>query len=173
VETNTDQVTISAARDWVVGAEPVQSAPASTLLREYYTEIVGRYHGRPAEPAEVDQVLVDEPSDDLRPPTGLFLLARYGDEPTGCAGLRLGTPPVAEVTRVYVRPSARGRGVGGRLLDAVEAAALAYGVTTLRLDTRHDLVEARALYARHGYREVAPFNDSPYADHWFEKRLGG
>jgi hypothetical protein len=33
------------------------------------------------------------------------------------------------------------------------------------------LVEARRLYARHGYQEVAPFNDSPYAEHWFAKSV--
>ncbi|WP_420877320.1 hypothetical protein [Streptomyces neyagawaensis] len=39
------------------------------------------------------------------------------------------------------------------------------------LDTRADLVEARALYARLGYEESEPHNDDPYADHWFTKRL--
>ena len=33
------------------------------------------------------------------------------------------------------------------------------------------LLEAQALYRRSGYREVAPFNDEPYAHHWFEKRI--
>jgi 4-hydroxy-4-methyl-2-oxoglutarate aldolase len=46
-------------------------------------------------------------------------------------------------------------------------------LVTLRLDTRADLTEARRLYTRHGYREVAPFNDGPYADHWFAKTLAG
>ncbi|MBE1490447.1 GNAT family N-acetyltransferase [Plantactinospora soyae] len=160
-------------RAWTVRDEPVDGATASALLRDYYTDIVGRYHGRPAETAEVDAVLEEEPSDDLRPPTGLFLVGWYDGEPAGCVGLRLGDLPVAEITRVYVRPSARRQGGGARLLDAVEAAAVAYGATTVRLDTRHDLVEARGLYARQGYREVAAFSVSPYADHWFEKRLRG
>jgi len=42
-------------------------------------------------------------------------------------------------------------------------------VTRLRLDTRRDLVEARQLYARHGYTEVRPFSHGPYSDHWFVK----
>ena len=32
--------------------------------------------------------------------------------------------------------------------------------------------EAIALYRSTGYVEVEPFNDEPYANHWFEKRLG-
>jgi hypothetical protein len=43
-------------------------------------------------------------------------------------------------------------------------------VARLRLDTRSELVEARRLYARHGYQEVAPFNDG-WADRWYEKPL--
>ena len=45
------------------------------------------------------------------------------------------------------------------------------GVRTLRLDTNRALTEAHALYRSEGYREIARFNDNPYADHWFEKRL--
>lgn len=51
------------------------------------------------------------------------------------------------------------------------ASARAAGVHTVRLDTRSDLVEARALYARHGYAEIPCYTDSPYADHCFAKRL--
>ncbi|GAA3765156.1 GNAT family N-acetyltransferase [Plantactinospora mayteni] len=157
---------------WTVRAEPVDGPVASALLRDYYTEIVSRYHRRPADDTEIDQVLADEPSDDLTPPTGLFLVGWYAGGPAGCVGVRLGALPYAEVTRVFVRPGARRRGGGARLLAAVEEAAAAHGATTMRLDTRHDLVEARALYARHGYREVPAYSTDPYADHWFEKRLG-
>lgn len=42
----------------------------------------------------------------------------------------------------------------------------------VRLETNESLVEAIALYRSAGYAEVEPFNDEPYAHHWFEKRLG-
>jgi hypothetical protein len=41
----------------------------------------------------------------------------------------------------------------------------------LRLETNRNLTEAITLYRSAGYREVAAFNDEPYAHHWFEKRL--
>ncbi|EOD67361.1 hypothetical protein [Amycolatopsis vancoresmycina] len=47
------------------------------------------------------------------------------------------------------------------------------GVRTLRLETNRALAEAIALYRAAGYREVTPFNDEHYADHWFEKDLTG
>jgi GNAT superfamily N-acetyltransferase len=76
----------------------------------------------------------------------------------GCAGLRLVSHDMGEVTRVFVAPEARGHGVGTRLLQVLEAQAREHGVTRLRLDTRSDLIEARRLYERHGYVEIAPFN---------------
>ena len=113
----------------------------------------------------------EEPSDDLAPPHGLLLVAQENDDVLGCAGLRLLPGRVAEVTRVFVVPAARRGGLGSRLISCLEEHARRYGVSTLRLDTRRDLVEARRLYARLGYREVPPFSDGPYADYWFEKTL--
>ena len=72
---------------------------------------------------------------------------------------------------MYVRPEHRGAGGGAALIAAIEAFASGGGATRIRLDTRSDLVEARALYARHGYREIAAFSSGPYAQHWFEKSL--
>ena len=156
---------------WTVEALEPNGPVGAGLLREYYTNIVARYWGRPALAAEVDQVLADEPSDDLVPPTGLLLVASFDGEPAGCGGFRVPSPGLAELTRIFVRPSLRGRGGAAVLLAELERAAVDAGLTTARLDTRKDLVEARRLYARHGYVEVPAFNDSPYADHWFGKSL--
>jgi hypothetical protein len=54
---------------------------------------------------------------------------------------------------------------------AAEEAARVLGARRLILDTRGDLVEARALYARLGYTETGPHNDDIYAEHWFRKDL--
>jgi GNAT superfamily N-acetyltransferase len=113
-----------------------------------------------------------EPSADLCPPHGLFLLARRDDAVIGCAGLRLLPARTGEITRVFVVPGARRHGVGRQLLDAVEDAARQHAVSRLRLDTRSDLAEARELYIANGYQEVASFNDGRFADHWYGKILG-
>jgi ribosomal protein S18 acetylase RimI-like enzyme len=146
--------------------------PAAIALRAYYDDIVSRYHGREASEEEIDAAMHDEPSDDLAPPRGLLLVACAGDTVLGCAGLRLLANGIGEVTRVHVAVKARGRGLGSRLLRELEDEARQRQLTSLRLDTRDDLVEARRLYARHGYQEVAPFNKDPYAEHWFAKSLG-
>jgi N-acetylglutamate synthase-like GNAT family acetyltransferase len=77
----------------------------------------------------------EEPSDDLALPRGLFLVARAEGAVFGCAGLRLLPGRIGEVTRVFVVPAARRRGLGARLLDGLEDHARRHGVTTLRLDT--------------------------------------
>ncbi|MGI5212585.1 GNAT family N-acetyltransferase [Plantactinospora sp. CA-290183] len=160
---------------WKVAPALVSSAEAAALLRDYYTEVSHRYHqlhlGRPSTPAEIEEGLAATPSGDLAPPTGLFLLARYGDEPAGCAGLRILDPHTVELTRVFVRPALRGLGGGARLLVAAERTAHDLGAERIVLDTRLDLVEARALYLRHGYVEIPAYNDGTYAEIWYGKQL--
>jgi ribosomal protein S18 acetylase RimI-like enzyme len=58
------------------------------------------------------------------------------------------------------------------MLGALEEEAAQLGFRTVRLETNKALREAIELYRAAGYREVDPFNDEPYAHHWFEKRLG-
>ena len=109
---------------------------------------------------------------ELSPPAGLMLVATLHAEPVGCAGLKLHPDRVtAEVKRMWVSPTVRGLGLGRRLLAEVETRAAALGVHRLRLDTNRALAEAIGLYRAAGYREVPPFNDEPYAHHWFEKTL--
>ncbi len=149
---------------WIIGPE---SVTASDLLRGYFTDVASRYYGRPATEDEVDAALAEDPSDDL----ACFLVGRYAGRPSGCAGLRILEPGVAELTRLWVHGRARRTGGGRALLEAAEDAARDLGAHTMRLDTRHDLVEARALYAAHGYAEIAPYSTGPYSDHWYERKL--
>ncbi|GAA3212648.1 GNAT family N-acetyltransferase [Dactylosporangium siamense] len=158
----------------VVAVVKPEEPLARQALRDYYHDIGGRYYDRPMTGAEVDDILTEEPDEDLRPPTGWFWVATREDHVAGCIGLRYVTEDgvrVGELTRVFVSGAVRRQGLGARLLDVVERQARADGVTSLRLDVRTDLVEARALYARHGFHEVPRFNDSPYAGHWFRKAL--
>lgn len=147
------------------------SPEGKAVLTAYFRDVVSRDHGREATRDQVEAEMREDPSDDLRPPTGLFLVARHDGAVVGCIGLLLLPDGLGEVRRVFVEPFARRRGVGAHLMHAVEDEARRRAVTRLRLDTRTDLVEARRLYARHGYREVAPFNDGRWADRWLEKSL--
>nr|WP_316728842.1 GNAT family N-acetyltransferase [Streptomyces sp. 11x1] len=160
---------------WSVAAEPHDSPVAASLWRAYYTEVSDRWYrlheGRATDPDELEREVTADTGEYLAPPGGLLLVARYEGEPVGTAGVRLADATTAELKRVYLRPRARGRGGAALLVTAAEDAARALGAERMVLDTRNDLVEARALYARLGYAESAPHNDHAYADHWFTKAL--
>lgn len=139
---------------------------ARYCLHEYFTELDRRFDTG-FDPAVTRSVDLDE----VRPPAGLFLVALLRDEPIGCGALRFHAHTSAEIKRMWVAESARGLGVGRRLLAELETRAVATGSRIVRLDTNKSLTAAIALYRSAGYIEVDAFNDEPYADHWFEKRL--
>ncbi|MEW1771877.1 GNAT family N-acetyltransferase [Streptomyces sp. NPDC086777] len=160
---------------WTITPQRPDSAAARALWRAYYTEVSDRWYlrheGRRTDPAELEREIAARPGSELAPPTGLLLIARYDGEPAGSAGVRLLDPATAELTRVFVHEGLRGRGGAALLVAAAEEAARALGAARIVLDTRTDLVEARALYARLGYTETARHNDDLYAEHWFAKEF--
>lgn len=150
----------------VVTMEDAASADAQFCLMRYFSEIASRFDAG-YDPAKG----LPAGADLLNPPNGVFLIARLDGAPIGCVGLKQTCKRYSEIKRMWVSPQARGLGLGRRLLDEIEARASALGVKRLRLDTHSSLTEARALYARCGYREIPDFNGEPYADHWFEKEI--
>ncbi|MBD0707961.1 MULTISPECIES: GNAT family N-acetyltransferase [unclassified Streptomyces] len=156
---------------WTFSPEPVDRPESAALRRDYYGDVAGRYWNRPATEAEIDEGLKDDGAELLTPPTGRFLVARYGGVPAGCGGFRLLDAERAELTRIYLRPAFRGRGGVGPLLSALEADARALGARRMVLDTRLDLVEARAAYVRHGYGEIPAYSSGPYSQIWYGKDL--
>ena len=88
----------------------------------------------------------------------LVLLARDGDgTAVGCGALRGIADGVGELKRMYVVPSARGRGIAKVVLAALEDDARSRGWTTLRLETGPRQPEAIALYTAAGYRPTEAF----------------
>jgi DNA-binding MarR family transcriptional regulator/GNAT superfamily N-acetyltransferase len=149
-----------------IAPEDPASADATWCLEQYFAEIRERFEGgfdrarcRPLESA------------DMVPPAGLLLVARLRGEPVGCGALRLYGRGPAEIKRMWVARSARGLGLGRRLLCELENRAWLAGARVVHLDTNRELTEAIALYRQAGYREVPPFNDEVHAHHWFEKQL--
>ena len=140
---------------------------ARACLRAYFSELSRRFDGGfdPARSISADD-------EELTPPAGLLLVATRHGEPVGCGALKFHGDGPIEIKRMWVSPAVRGLGLGRRLLAELEARAAARGVGTLRLETNRALDEAIGLYRDSGYREVAAFNDEPYAHHWFEKTLG-
>jgi ribosomal protein S18 acetylase RimI-like enzyme len=139
---------------------------ARWCLQEFFAELRRRSdavldltRGTSAEPHE------------LRPPVGAFLIAYRDGEPVGCGAVKHCSGEPSDIKRMWVAQSARGVGVGRRILSKLERLARDSGATAVRLETNKELVEAIALYRSSGYEEVSAFNDEPFAHHWFVKRL--
>lgn len=108
---------------------------------------------------------------EVRPPAGQFFVAYLHGEAIGCGAVKHRADAPAEIKRMWIAPQARGLGLGRRLLETLEACALAAGARVAHIETSGVLTHALALYRSAGWVEVPPFNDEPFADHWFEKQL--
>jgi ribosomal protein S18 acetylase RimI-like enzyme len=140
---------------------------AQQALAAYFAEL-GRRSQTPFDPLTGSTA---EPHE-VRPPHGVFLVAYDADVPIGCGALKHHDGESAsDLKRMWVHDGARGRGVGRRLLVELERRARAHGSSVVRLETNASLGEAIGLYRSAGFVEVEPFNDEPFADHWFAKTL--
>jgi DNA-binding MarR family transcriptional regulator/GNAT superfamily N-acetyltransferase len=143
------------------------SAEARWCVAQYFAELNQRF-----EQGFDPQQSIPAEDDEMVPPGGAFLVATVEGEPVACGAVKGIAPGIGSLKRMWVAESARGLGLGRRLLAALEEEARALGLGTLRLETNRTLTEAIALYRSAGYVEVPPFNADPYANHWFEKRVG-
>ncbi len=145
-----------------------ESTDAQRCLRAYMAELIRRAPDRGFDPSEGATA---EPHE-VRPPNGAFVVAYLRGEAIGCGAVKHHPGDVTDIKRMWVAESARGLGLGRRLLEHLEVIARERGSATARLETGDVLPEAIALYRSAGYVEVPPFNDEPYADRWFSKELG-
>ena len=145
--------------------ESADAAVADELQRAYFADIAARYPGwgpdagPSADPAE------------LGPPGGAWVVAYLDGRPVGCGGVKAVDDQTGEIRRVFIDASVRGRGVGRRLLEDLEAHARRLGYRRVRLNTGDRQPEALALFRSAGYLEVDDFNGYAFAHYWMEKEL--
>ena len=145
--------------------EDPKSRAAQYCVSRYFEELAERFE------AGFDPALsISAAAPELTPPRGFFVVATLYQEPVGCGALKC-HPDYGEIKRMWVDGSCRGLGIGRHILSRLEDLAREQRLSLLRLETNKTLTEAQALYRTSGYREVGPFNDEPYAHHWFEKTL--
>ena len=106
--------------------EPTSSAVRS-CFQSYFAELDARFETGfdPGRSISADAV-------ELSQPRGLVLLARLHDQPIGCAALKLHDSDPAEIKRMWIDPTARGLGLGRRLLRELEERARRRGATLVR-----------------------------------------
>jgi DNA-binding MarR family transcriptional regulator/N-acetylglutamate synthase-like GNAT family acetyltransferase len=149
-----------------VGECDPRHADARHCIGAYFGELTERFDGG-FDPGRT----ISADDEELTRPAGLLLVARLHGWPVGCGALRFHDGEPADIKRMWVDRTARGLGLGRRLLAELEALAAAGGARAARLETNRSLTEAIAMYRSAGFAEVEAFNDEPYAHHWFEKAL--
>ncbi|MCP3727841.1 bifunctional helix-turn-helix transcriptional regulator/GNAT family N-acetyltransferase [Paraburkholderia sp. CNPSo 3272] len=146
--------------------EDPDSDDARWCFEQYFSELDQRFEAGfdPSMSLSADAV-------ELTAPAGALIVARLHGNAIGCVALKFHKKSPAELKRMWVSPSARGMGVGRRLIVEAEKRARQAKARVIRLETNRTLREAISLYRQSGFVEVDAFNAEPYAHHWFEKRL--
>ena len=134
----------------VVATTPEQIATVAALFREYASSL-----GVDLSFQHFEEELASLPGD-YAPPRGRLLLASEG-----CVALRPLDGDICEMKRLYVRPSARGTGLGRALIERAIDEARAIGYRAMRLDTLPAMHAAKSLYRELGFREIEPYRFNP------------
>lgn len=95
------------------------------------------------------------------PPSGALLIGLTENRAIGCVGVRRLNDGVCEMKRLFVRPEARGTGVGRQLAKEIIAVARALGYELMRLDTLDRLTEAMRLYEALGFQRIQSYYANP------------
>jgi GNAT superfamily N-acetyltransferase len=134
----------------IVERTEILSPVAQELIRQLNEELSATYPEEGATHFRLDP-------DEVAPGRGGFFVARE-EAPLGCGALRR-IGEACELKRMFVRPEARGRGVGRAILDALIDEARALGASSVVLETGTRQLHALALYRRAGFVEIAPFGE--------------
>ncbi len=91
--------------------------------------------------------------------SGVFLVVSLNGTPVGCGAVRLIAPDTGELKRMYLSPAARGKGLGRRLIAALESEARALGAKRLVLETGTRQSAAIALYRATGFQPIPLYDE--------------
>ena len=146
--------------------ENYEAFASQALVAALNAELLDRYDG-------FDGSGGPQVASDFEPPNGAFVVGWDGEEPVACGGVLRHDETTAEIRRMYVAPSARGRGLSRAVLAALEDEARELGYDFVRLETGDRQPEAIKLYVSSGFEPIpryGPFVDDPRSV-CFEKRL--
>ncbi|MDR3474624.1 MAG: GNAT family N-acetyltransferase [Devosia sp.] len=147
--------------------------PLQDDVRELVAEL--NAHLTPLSPLEFQFKMTVEQM--AGPATTVFVARDETGRAVGCGALKIESPELAEVKRMYTRPEVRGQRVGSALLEAITALAAEKGIPRLMLETGtgEGFAPAHRLYVRAGFTPCGAFLDYPDSGHsaFFEKWLRG
>jgi GNAT superfamily N-acetyltransferase len=151
---------------WIASARPM----VDEVLREYLWWVVDRFVtdlevpiDDPAAMVEHHHQLFQKELPNLLGPRGRLLVARLGDAVAGVGALKPVDEAIAEIKRMYVRPQARGLGIGRAMLQRLVDDARDLGYRKARLETGVFMTEAQTMYRSFGFRDIPMFDNAETA----------
>lgn len=133
-----------------ISPEQPDSADARTLIEELDTYLAPLYPPSSQHGLSVAALIAEKVD---------FFVLRSGGAAAGCGGVKFYGRDYAEIKRMYIRPSFRGKGLGKRVLNHLETHASRKGIPIIRLETGIWQPEAQRLYESLGYRSRSPFGE--------------
>ncbi len=146
----------------IAQATPAQIPEVRMMIREYldWTKSFGDDSQRAPTFASVDRELETLPGV-FAPPKGRLLVGTIDGQVGGCVALKPHDHGVAELKRLYVRPSFRGHNLGRLLVQALVDQARSCGYKRLILDSHKSMTQAHAIYRAFGFMDVPAPADFP------------
>lgn len=143
-------------------ANPVE---VEALVREYLVWSVPLFNDRNNLDLDVETALAAAMANvsEYLPPDGCTVLARAPNGTANAVGFyRRIRPDAVEIKRLFLRPEARGEGIGRKLVRRLIASARDAGYAEIFLDTADFMTSAHALYRSEGFRDIPGY---PEAEH--------
>jgi len=94
----------------------------------------------------------------IKPPRGIFYLVWVDEDPVGMGGLYRNNYEIAEIKRMYIKPTYRGYGFGKKLVKLLIEEARFMNIKIIRLDTMKHMSTAHSLYRSFGFEERGPYS---------------
>ncbi|MEU5238807.1 GNAT family N-acetyltransferase [Streptomyces lydicus] len=135
-----------------------RTTPADPLARPLLDELTHEYSTRYARPVDLSR---EYPAEEFAPPGGAFLLLLADGSPVAGGAYRRYDARTAELKRIWTHSAHRRRGLGRRVLAALEEDAAARGYSRVYLTTGPRQPEAKGLYLAAGYRPLFDLSVPP------------
>jgi len=133
-------------------------------LKKYFKALNYEWLEEYFEIEKSDEKILSDPNTKIIKNGGAIFFARLDEKVVGTCALIKHPDCVLELAKMAVTKKYQGRGIGGKLLNAVIVRAKELGATVLYLQTNRKLKPANHLYEKFGFRKTnqSPFDPSRY-----------
>ncbi|AXI53828.1 GNAT family N-acetyltransferase [Sulfitobacter sp. JL08] len=137
-----------------------REAQLRDLVREYLNHEISELRAVSGLDLNVDELVAntfDHIDEYLPPAGGLHISIDGSDNLQGCVFLKMIRPDACEIKRLYVKPAARGLGLGRKLMESILSHASNLGAARVLLDTGVYDTAAQGLYHNLGFRQIESY----------------